>query len=72
MGSYSPPPFYNGVLGHIIIKTIMEPTILALADEGRQYKGILYGGLMITNNVPKVIEFNAASATRRRRLSCPA
>jgi len=59
MGSYSPPPFYSEVLGHIIIKTIMEPAVLALADEGRLYKGILYGGLMITNNVPKVIEFNA-------------
>ncbi len=60
MGSYSPPPFYSEVLGHIISKTIMEPAILALADEGRQYKGILYGGLMIINNkMPKAIEFNA-------------
>ncbi len=59
MGSYSPPEFYNDVLGNIIMKTIMTPTILALADEGRLYKGTLYGGLMITNNVPKVIEFNA-------------
>jgi phosphoribosylamine--glycine ligase len=59
MGSYTPPPFYNDVMGNIIMKTIMQPTILALADEGRPYKGTLYGGLMITNNVPKVIEFNA-------------
>lgn len=59
MGSYSPPEFYNEVLGNIIMKTIMEPVTLALADEGRLYKGTLYGGLMITNNVPKVIEFNA-------------
>jgi phosphoribosylamine--glycine ligase len=59
MGSYSPPEFYNDLLGNIILKTIMTPTILALADEGRLYKGTLYGGLMITNNVPKVIEFNA-------------
>jgi phosphoribosylamine--glycine ligase len=59
MGSYTPPPFYNPLLGNIIMKTIMQPAILALADEGRQYKGTLYGGLMITNNVPKVIEFNA-------------
>jgi phosphoribosylamine--glycine ligase len=59
MGSYSPPEFYNDLLGDIIMKTIMEPVILALADEGRAYKGTLYGGLMITNNVPKVIEFNA-------------
>ncbi len=59
MGSYSPPPFYNHVLGHIILKTIMEPAVLALADEGRRYKGVLYGGLMILDNQPKVIEFNA-------------
>jgi phosphoribosylamine--glycine ligase len=60
MGSYTPPPFYTPVLGNIIMKTIMEPTIAALADEGRLFKGTLYGGLMImANNVPKVIEFNA-------------
>ncbi|MBN1161103.1 MAG: phosphoribosylamine--glycine ligase [Dehalococcoidales bacterium] len=59
MGSYSPPEFYNKVLGDIIMKTIMEPVILGMADEGRYYKGALYGGLMITNKVPRVIEFNA-------------
>jgi phosphoribosylamine--glycine ligase len=59
MGSYTPPPFYNEVLGDIVMKTIMRPIILAMADEGRPFKGTLYGGLMITNNVPKVIEFNA-------------
>lgn len=59
MGSYSPPPFYNKLMGDIIMKTIMEPVILALNDDGRTYQGTLYGGLMITNNMPKVIEFNA-------------
>jgi phosphoribosylamine--glycine ligase len=60
MGSYTPPPFFNRALAHIIGKTIMEPAVLAMADEGRPYKGTLYGGLIITaNNVPKVIEFNA-------------
>jgi phosphoribosylamine--glycine ligase len=59
MGSYSPPPFYNQALSDIVNKTIMEPTILALSDENRTYRGVLYGGLMITNNVPKVLEFNA-------------
>ena len=59
MGSYSPPEFFNELLGNIIMKTIMRPVTLALADEGSIYKGALYGGLMITNNVPKVIEFNA-------------
>jgi phosphoribosylamine--glycine ligase len=59
MGSYSPPPFYNEALAHIIAKTIMEPVIMALGDENKVYRGVLYGGLMITNNVPKVLEFNA-------------
>jgi len=59
MGSYSPPEFYHRVLGDIIMKTIMEPVVLAMADEGRPYKGTLYGGLMISQNTPKVIEFNA-------------
>jgi phosphoribosylamine--glycine ligase len=59
MGSYSPPPFYNHVLGDIILRSIMEPAVLALADEGRRYKGVLYGGLMIVDRTPRVIEFNA-------------
>jgi phosphoribosylamine--glycine ligase len=60
MGSYTPPPFYNQVLGDVVMKTIMVPAIQALADEGRNYRGTLYGGLMITiNQVPRVIEFNS-------------
>jgi phosphoribosylamine--glycine ligase len=59
MGSYSPPEFFNELLGSIIMGTVMRPVTLALADEGRPYKGTLYGGLMINNHVPKVIEFNA-------------
>ena len=59
MGSYSPPQFFSEPLGEVITGTIMKPTILAMGDEGRRYKGVLYGGLMITNKVPKVIEFNA-------------
>ncbi len=59
MGSYSPPPFLNQALARIVTETIMEPTVLAMADENRPYRGVLYGGLMIINNVPKVLEFNA-------------
>jgi phosphoribosylamine---glycine ligase len=59
MGSYSPPEFYSPLLGDIIMKTIMQPTILAMADEGRPFQGTLYGGLFITpNKTPKIIEFN--------------
>ena len=59
MGSYSPPQFFTPSLGKTVTETIMEPTVNAMQEEGRPYKGVLYGGLMITNNVPKVLEFNA-------------
>jgi phosphoribosylamine--glycine ligase len=59
MGSYSPPPFFSRALADIITGTIMQPAVLAMKDENRMYKGVLYGGLIITNRVPKVIEFNA-------------
>jgi phosphoribosylamine--glycine ligase len=59
MGSYSPPQFFSPALDNIVTRSIMEPAVLAMADEGRPYQGVLYGGLMITNNVPKVLEFNA-------------
>jgi phosphoribosylamine--glycine ligase len=59
MGSYSPPQFFNNALDKIVMETIMKPAVLAMSDENRFYQGVLYGGLMITNNVPKVLEFNA-------------
>jgi len=59
MGSYSPPYFFSPALDKTVKETIMEPAVKALGEEGRPYKGVLYGGLMITNNGPKVLEFNA-------------
>ena len=59
MGSYSPPPFFTPLLGETIMSSIMKPVIKALAEEGRPYRGVLYGGLMIKDNSPYVIEFNA-------------
>jgi phosphoribosylamine--glycine ligase len=59
MGSYSPPEFLNQELAETVQETIMRPVIKAMTDEGRPYRGVLYGGLMITGGGPKVIEFNA-------------
>ncbi|MFC1930726.1 phosphoribosylamine--glycine ligase [Chloroflexota bacterium] len=59
MGSYSPPTFLSPSLDKTVKENIMKPTIKAMREEGRPYKGTLYGGLMITNNGPKVLEFNA-------------
>jgi phosphoribosylamine--glycine ligase len=59
MGSFSPPQFFDTALDKAIQENIMTPTVNALRREGRPYKGALYGGLMITNSGPNVLEFNA-------------
>ena len=58
MGAYSPPPFYTPDLHQQVMKEIMEPVVKAMAAEGRPYKGVLYAGLMLTAEGPKVLEFN--------------
>jgi phosphoribosylamine--glycine ligase len=59
MGSYSPPHFDSPELVKTVAETIMGPAVRAMEKEGAPYRGVLYGGLMITEEGPKVIEFNA-------------
>jgi len=59
MGSYSPPHFTTVELEQEITRTILEPAVEALARENQLYRGVLYAGLMITDEGPKVMEFNA-------------
>ena len=59
MGSYSPPQFLTPELFKTINDTIMQPTVRAMQNEGVPYQGVLYGGLMITGEGPRVMEFNA-------------
>lgn len=59
MGSYCPPGFFGEDMIEEVQRTVLEPTVRALAQEGRRYKGVLYAGLMVTDEGPKVIEFNA-------------
>ncbi len=58
MGTISPNPFYTSAIADVCMKTIFKPTIAAMAQEGRPFKGCLYFGLMLTPNGPKVIEYN--------------
>ncbi len=58
MGAYSPAPVVTESLAQEIMENIMRPVIRALAKEGRPYRGVLYGGLMISNGKPYVLEFN--------------
>jgi phosphoribosylamine--glycine ligase len=59
MGSYSPPVFDSPTLQKKVIETVMEPAVEAMAQEGRSYRGVLYGGLMVNNGDVKVFEFNS-------------
>lgn len=59
MGTFSPSPFYEGEVQAFCEKYIYQPTIDAMAAEGRPFTGILFTGLMITEDGPKVLEYNA-------------
>jgi len=58
MGAYSPAPIVTSELHGAIMNQVMIPTVRALKEEGRVYKGILYAGLMIDGADIKVLEFN--------------
>jgi len=58
MGSFSPPPWYDELLERQVNIYILEATVKALMAEGLPYRGVLYGGLMVTEEGPKVLEFN--------------
>jgi len=58
MGSYAPTPFLTNLLYDKAIKQVVEPTLLAIQSEGIRYSGVLYCGLMLTSDGPKVVEFN--------------
>ena len=59
MGSYSPAPVFTPELVEAADKAIVQPTAAAMAAEGHPYRGVLYAGLMATEDGPKVVEFNA-------------
>ncbi len=71
MGSYSPPPFLSAALAKTVKEKIMEPTVKAMHDEGRAYRGVLYGGLMISDSNPRVLEFNARFGDPEAQVTLP-
>ncbi len=58
MGTVAPNPYYTKAVADECMKTVFLPTIEAMNKEGRTFKGCLYFGLMLTENGPKVIEYN--------------
>ena len=59
MGTFSPSPFYTEEIDKICQEKIYKPTVAAMKKEGREFKGIIFFGLMLTADGPKVLEYNA-------------
>lgn len=59
MGTFSPSPFYTKEVDDFCNKYVYQATVDAMAAEGREFKGIIFFGLMLTEKGPKVLEYNA-------------
>ncbi len=58
MGAISPSPFMTEKLFGEVMETVIMPTVTRLLEEGRKFRGVLYAGLMLTEQGPRVLEFN--------------
>ena len=58
MGTFSPSPFVTTEIEKIILEKIVAPTLSAMSKLGHPFKGILFGGIILTKNGPKLLEFN--------------
>ena len=59
MGTFSPSPFYTKEVDDFCKQYIYQPTVDAMAEEGREFKRIIFFGLMLTEKGPRVLEYNA-------------
>ena len=71
MGGYSPPPWWDAAMERQIRETCIEPVIREMARQGSPFTGILYGGLMLTDDGPVIIEFNARLGDPEAQLILP-
>ncbi len=58
MGAYSPAPVFTAALEAEVMERIIQPTVSAMARDGRPYSGVFFAGLMLTDQGPKLIEYN--------------
>lgn len=71
MGGYSPPPWWDAAMERQIRETCIEPVIREMARQGSPFTGVLYGGLMLTDDGPAIIEFNARLGDPEAQLILP-
>ena len=72
MGAYSPVPFYDENSKDEVLGKILQPIISGLKKEGREYKGVIYAGLVLTEKGIKVLEFNARFGDPETQVILPA
>ncbi len=71
MGTVAPNPYYTEDIAKVCMETIFRPTVDAMNAEGRTFRGCLYFGLMLTENGPKVIEYNCRFGDPETQLVLP-
>lgn len=71
MGAYAPAPLVTEDLMNQVCREVIEPTLEGMAREGCPYRGILYAGLMITKEGPKVVEFNCRMGDPEAQIVLP-
>lgn len=71
MGGYSPPPWWDAAMEQRIRETCIEPVIREMARQGSPFTGVLYGGLMLTDDGPAIIEFNCRLGDPEAQLILP-
>ncbi|MEH6476633.1 MAG: phosphoribosylamine--glycine ligase, partial [Sneathiella sp.] len=70
MGAYSPAPVMTEEMIQTTIETIIKPTVAAMTSRGAPYTGVLYAGLMITKDGPKLIEYNVRFGDPETQVLC--
>lgn len=58
MGTYSPPPFWTDELEEQVLREVIQPTLRIMRDKGMPFQGVLFAGIMLTKEGPKILEFN--------------
>ncbi len=71
MGAFAPPHFWSESLAQQVEDTVMRPVVQAMAKRGTPYRGILYAGLMLTEQGPKVLEFNCRMGDPEAQVMLP-
>ena len=71
MGTFSPSPFYTKEVDDFCKQYIYQPTVDAMAEEGREFKGIIFFGLMLTEKGPRVLEYNARFGDHEAQVVLP-